>query len=95
MRRVSASRRAGDGPRISRPSAAVLRGGVRAGLVGLDRDHSSEQVLQSVAQAFIGELVAGASAVRHGDDQAAVTQARQVVGQAGAGDAEVSARSDG
>ena len=62
--------------------------GVGAGAVGLDGDHGGAQVVERVAEAFVGQFVAGAAAVGHGDDQAAVAQAGQVVRQPGAGDAE-------
>lgn len=88
MRLASTLRRAGDGRGIARSSAAAFGGGIWAGLVGLDRDHRGEQMLQGVAEAFVGELVAGAAPVRSGDDQAAVAQAGQIVGQPSAGDIE-------
>lgn len=88
--RVAAGRGRGRGRAegISRPSAAVLRGGVRARLVGLDRHHGGQQVLQGVAEPVVGELVASAAPVRNRDDEAAVAQASQVVGQPGPRDAQ-------
>jgi hypothetical protein len=69
-------------------SAAPLVVGVGACAVALDGDHGGAQVVERVTEAFIGEFVAGASAVGGGDDQAAVTQAGQVVRQPGAGDVQ-------
>ena len=92
MRRESASRRVGEGPRdVDRSvtmSAAALLGGVGAGPVGLHGDDGRTQVVEGVAEPRVGELVPRAPAVGHGDDQAAVPQAREMVGEPGAGDAE-------
>src|SRR6185503_18167532 len=69
-------------------SAAALLVGCDAGAVGLDGHHGGAQVVERMAEAFVGELIAGATAVGDGDDQATVAQAGQVVRQPGAGDGQ-------
>lgn len=84
------SRRGGPerGRGISRSSAAPLFVGVHAGAVCLDGHHGGTQVVERVAEAFVGQLVAATAAVGHGDDQTAAAQTGEVVGQPGAGDTE-------
>src|SRR4051812_46909533 len=60
-----------------------------SGAPAVDRERDLEQVAQGVGQVAVHELVAHLTALGRPHDEAAAAQAREMVGDVGAGEAEV------
>jgi hypothetical protein len=77
------------------PTSTVAGGVDRTFRVRVHCQGQLDEIAHCLGQAPVGQLIARPAALRHRDHKTAAAQAREVVGQVGAGDPSASARSAG